>query len=468
MIKITKFILIATITVFALGINVNVMAQEDTTTATVETQISAQDLGVSNQNLLPNSPLYFLKEWGRSVRLAFTFNDVKKAELANKFSNEKLVELRKMAEDGVDPEKIEKATESYQKSVEKIKNIADKIKDKAENNPDVNKFLEKFTNQQVLQEKILQKLETQVPEEVLEKIKAAREAHIERFQEVMTKLEDNKDNIAEKVKNALQNGDEINSEILDKIKEKMPEEVRQKIEATKTEVMNKVIERINQSNPAGVDCPNVMIADTTTFCPNGKIKAEKDSNGCVIKVNCVLPPGYGMTGCERGTMWDSNQNKCVNCPEGTYPVLSGPVWKCDKKMCEKDSDCPNVCASCGTPDTTQKYVECLKACVKMQCVNGKCVPSSNIKTSSSCIGEGKLGEKKQGSPSNCCAGLKEQAYAQTASIPGSILYKCIKPEIEGKAEIEQRCINQKCQANGATCDFDYQCPPRTDILQVNP
>jgi len=291
MAKIVKFTLTAAIICLGITAASFSFAQDstniDTTAATTDEQISAQDLGVSNPTLLPNNPFYFLKEWVRSTRLAFTFNNVKKVELENKFSNEKLVELRKMTENKVAPEKIKKATENYQKSVEKIKNIADKIKDTAENNPEVNKFLEKFTNQQVLQEKILQKLQTQVPEAVFEKIKEAREQHLERFKDVMTKLEENKDKIVEKLKNALQNGDESNTEILEKIKEKMPEAVQQKIEAIKTNIVNKVIEKAEQKNETN-NCLAIE-KPVTDFCKLGRIKIVKDEKGCAVRFLCIIP-----------------------------------------------------------------------------------------------------------------------------------------------------------------------------------
>lgn len=293
MVKIIKFTLTAVIICLGISIASFSFAQDNTnantTAATTDEQISAQDLGVSNPTLLPDNPLYFLKEWTRKIRVVFTFNEVKKAELESKFSNEKLLELRKMAENKVAPEKIKKATENYQNAIDKIKERADKIKDTAENNSEVNKFLEKFTNQQVLQEKILQKLQTQVPEAVFEKIKEAREQHLERFKDVMTKLEENKDKIVEKLKNALQNGDESNTEILEKIKEKMPEEIKQKLEGIKENVREKVniklIEKATEKNETK-DCLAIS-KPAADFCKNGIVKIQKDQKGCVIKFNCV-------------------------------------------------------------------------------------------------------------------------------------------------------------------------------------
>lgn len=289
MAKTVKILLISLALFSALAPLNIILAQENTVTNTTSTdtieQIPAQALDTTTPSLLPDNPFYFLKEWTRKIRSAFTFNGIKKAELENKFANEKLLELRKIAESGTASDKIQKATENYQKAIERVKNVAVKIKDKAENNPEVNKFLEKFTNQQVLHEKILEKLETQVPEQALRKIKEAREQHLEKFQQVMTKLEENKERIAEKIKNALQDGDTSNPEILDRIKEKMPDDVKERIEAVRTKVMDKVIEKTEQKNEKN-NCPAIQ-KPASDFCKEGKIKVEKDGNGCITQINCA-------------------------------------------------------------------------------------------------------------------------------------------------------------------------------------
>ncbi len=323
MIKEIKIILIVGLAVLALGASANVMAQENTaanTSDTADAQIFAQDLGVSDPTLLPDSPFYFLKEWTRNIRIVFTLDNVKKAELESKFTNEKLIELKKLAENGVNPEKIKKATENYRKAVNRVKNAAGKIKDNTENNQEVNKFLEKFTNQQVLQEKILQKLETQVPQEAFEKIKEAREQHLEKFKDVMTKLEENKERVAERLKNALQNGDESNPEILEKIKEKMPEKIKEKLTEIKEGIVEKTIEKAVEKNE-NKNCPAIPIPPPD-FCRQGKIKVERNDKGCVIKFKCV-------------------------------EITS-------KKECKTDKDCPTL--------------NCFKApCPTMKCVEEKCV-----------------------------------------------------------------------------------------------
>jgi len=230
---ISKLLLITLLAVFTMAIGGLALAQD------APADVTSQDLGISEQTLLPDSPFYFLKEWKRGIQSFFAFGRLKKTELEQQFANERLIEIQKLVDEGnVDAKILEKATEKYEKTMEKIKERADKIKENAEQDENVNKFLEKFTNQQVLHERILQKLEERVPEEVLEKIKEARERHLERFREVMQKLESNKERVAEKIENALQSGDARNAEILERIKEKMPDDI--KVE------LNRVRERIRE------------------------------------------------------------------------------------------------------------------------------------------------------------------------------------------------------------------------------
>ena len=304
--NIIKLFLIFALVFTALGSGASIVAQENTEIA--DEAISAEDLEVSDPTLLPDSPFYFLKEWTRSVRSAFTFNNVKKAELENKFSNEKLVELKKMVENKIDPEKIKKAAEKYQKAAGRVKNATDKIKDEAEDNPEVNKFLEKFTNQQVLHEKILQKLEGQAPEQVLEKIKEAREQHLEKFKDIMIKLETNQEKIAEKIQNALQNGDISNTDILEKIKEKMPEEVKQKIEEKRANIVNKIIEKSIQKSETK-KCP-LLTKPSPDFCKLGKIKVEKNNEGCTTSFKCIMTNAEPIANCKELWWFDKDNRTC--------------------------------------------------------------------------------------------------------------------------------------------------------------
>ena len=252
-----KIFLLSLGLIFTIG--VIALAQETlpevTDAVNLDEDIQPEDLEVSEPKILPDSPFYFLKNLGRSIRQLIAFNPVTKVELSQKFANEKLMELKKMIEQNKSSEAIEGATDNYQKEVEKIKVGAEKIKEKAKDNPRVESFLDKFIHQQILHQKLLQKLETQVPPEALEKIKEAREAHLERFQDVMLKLEDRKEKITEKLDKILeeQKGSQFkefkNLEVLKNLEEKVPEEAKEAIRKAEENALKRLQGDLEKMSP---------------------------------------------------------------------------------------------------------------------------------------------------------------------------------------------------------------------------
>ena len=258
--KIIKLSLLSTIICLTLAVGIVVLAQEDQNTTAVEEvaldeTVKPEDLEVKEQKVLPGNSFYVFKDWGRKVKLFFTFNKVKKLELENKFANEKLIELKQLTEQGVSSEIIEEATENYKKAMEKIKERTDKIKEKAAENEGVDKFLDKFVKQQILHEKILGKLENQVPQEVFEKIKEAREKHLEKFGEVMTKLENREEKIKERLEDAIKErgGSEFknfkNLEILKNIEEKLPEKAKEAVQIVEQNILGKLLTDLQKMTP---------------------------------------------------------------------------------------------------------------------------------------------------------------------------------------------------------------------------
>jgi hypothetical protein len=231
----------------------------DTEEVTLDEEVLSEDLGVNEPTLLPDSPFYFLKNWGRAIQSTFTFNTVKKAELREKFANEKLIEVRKMIELGRESEAVQKGIQNYREEIQSAKEATEKIRERAEENEQVGTFLDKFIQQQTLHQRILQNLEEQVPEEVFEKIKEAREEHLEKFGEVMSRLEEDPEQMRERLEENLRDvkGSEFkefkNIEILKELEERVPEEARESIRGAINNTLNRLGTTIEGITPEAME-----------------------------------------------------------------------------------------------------------------------------------------------------------------------------------------------------------------------
>ncbi len=228
-----------------------VLAQENgTAEALLDEDVLPEDLDITEPNLLPDSPFYFFKNMQRSIQSFFTFDPMKKLELKERFTNQRLIELRKMNKEGKSTEDIQKAAEGYQDELAKLKEAAEKAKEKLGEDGQIDTFLDKLIQHQALHQRILQKLEEQVPEEAFAKIKEARERHLERFSEVMTKLEEDPEKIKEALEENIQKieGSQFkefkNVEFLENLQEKVPEKIKEIIEEVKENSVSRLQVRI--------------------------------------------------------------------------------------------------------------------------------------------------------------------------------------------------------------------------------
>jgi len=259
--KVLLLISIFTITGFLIG-PTNVFAQEESTDTAVEEavvadeDIAAEDLGVSDPKLLPDSPFYFLKEFWRGVRSTFTFNKVKKAELRLRWANERLVEAKKLAQKTGKEEFVKQAIEKYQKEMEKIKTRVERFKEKAADNPRIDKFLDKFTDKTIKQQRLMDRLKKNLADkpEVLERIQNAKEKALEHFGEVMNRLED-KDKIPERLEKNLESieGSKYknfkNLEILMRLEEEVPEQAKEAIQRAQENALKRLHGNLEQMSP---------------------------------------------------------------------------------------------------------------------------------------------------------------------------------------------------------------------------
>lgn len=202
---------IAILVVSALGFYSTALAQATATQNSAgqeiqaDTQVTAQDLGIHEPTILPNSPFYFIKEWGRDITSFFTFDPTKKAELANTYANEKLIELQKLAEQNASAKDIKDAVANYQNSINDLNDKISQIKDKSTNNRELTNFLTNFTKQQILQEKALRTIITdQVSTDVSDTVKNAEDTQIKNFGTIVSDLQQAKQDVRKQIMDGLQ------------------------------------------------------------------------------------------------------------------------------------------------------------------------------------------------------------------------------------------------------------------------
>ncbi len=227
--------------------------EEEIEEVTIDEDITAEDLGISEPKLLPDSPFYFIKNFWRGVRSTFTFNKVQKAELRLRFANEKLIEAKKLAEKTEKEEVFQKTLQKYQNDIEKIEKQAEKFKEKAADNPKIDKFLDEFTEKTIKHQRAMDRLEKNLSDkpEVLEQIKNTKEKTLEHFGEVIERLEE-KDKIPERLEKNMEKieGSKYknfkNLEVLMKLEEKVPEQAKEAIKQAQGNALKRLHDNLEQ------------------------------------------------------------------------------------------------------------------------------------------------------------------------------------------------------------------------------
>ncbi|MEX2054478.1 MAG: DUF5667 domain-containing protein [Candidatus Colwellbacteria bacterium] len=171
------------------------------------------DLGVEEVGTLPDSPFYFFKEWGRNIRGAFIFNQVKKADFELEITNEKAAELQRLVE--LKPnsaDAIERATTNYERASERLKARFERLSENSEN-PNVDELLDKLADRTARHEALFENL-SERHQEVRERFNVAREK-IEGVSGAVFERIESREDFRERVRSATEG--------------KLPEEHRQRI-----------------------------------------------------------------------------------------------------------------------------------------------------------------------------------------------------------------------------------------------
>ncbi len=150
-------------------------------------QVTEQDFG----NIKTG---WFNNLW-RDIRIIFTFDPVKKADLELEKASAVLLKVRQeLTEKAVDPEKIkekiEKANQRYEKAMARVKARLEKYKQEHPDDQRLEKFLDKFSDFSFKHQMVFKALEDKTPEQVRKLIEQRRQEHLKRFMQTMEKVED--------------------------------------------------------------------------------------------------------------------------------------------------------------------------------------------------------------------------------------------------------------------------------------
>ncbi len=223
-----------------------------------------QDLGVGEQTIVPGSPFYFLKQIRRRLQEAFTFDPVKKLELRERFSSEKLAEIEKLIEARKNRKLIEQAIDGYEQEQNEIRTRIEGLRQNAEENEKIRSFMEKYQHQVEVHTRVLERIEADAPPEIRSRIEEQRENHLERFKDVMLKL-DQEENLPGRFEGFLNRGSdslresEAAARILEQVQERVrSEEVKEELEQVKTRIRKETRDRVQQEEQ--------MCAQVITYC----------------------------------------------------------------------------------------------------------------------------------------------------------------------------------------------------------
>jgi len=121
---------------------------------------------VSDPGILPDSPFYFAKGWGRTIRSFFTFNAQEKAKLALRFANEDALAIQELCDQG-ECQLAEKHCEKFQ---EQFQRAIQWMEEARQEGKDVEELIEKMEENHLRQQQVLAGVLEKAPEQAQEGI----------------------------------------------------------------------------------------------------------------------------------------------------------------------------------------------------------------------------------------------------------------------------------------------------------
>lgn len=202
----------------------------------------AQETGLPNPGLTPDSPFYFFDTLGKKISLFFTFDPVKKAQKAVHYAEERIAEAKVMAEKNK-PDATERANQNYREFLELANKKTQEAKEKGK---DVEELATSITEKTLKHQEVLIEIFEKVPDEAKTAIQKAIEVSRKgseqavqavtgaKKEELLQKIEQIKTEAEERIKvleEKLKKAEERIKELEEKLKEKeVPKEIPKKIE----------------------------------------------------------------------------------------------------------------------------------------------------------------------------------------------------------------------------------------------
>ncbi|MEK7462784.1 MAG: DUF5667 domain-containing protein [Patescibacteria group bacterium] len=243
------FLILALGTLLTAG---SVLAQEDAIKIVKSQEVTTKDLGVSDPGMLPGNPFYFLKEWGREVKISFSFKAVKKAETQLQIVNERAAEIKKLKDLlPASNKSFVKSLDNYQKSIDLLNERIEDLKGVSVSETDV--FLNQLADSIIKQIKLFSEIKDGSGDKNISKISGLQEKITQIIADIPSKMEtanDFKCRLEKVIKNQSDNSlKEITiSEILDRFNEKMSKEARIELLKIKENLLIKFQSRLQSED----------------------------------------------------------------------------------------------------------------------------------------------------------------------------------------------------------------------------
>lgn len=197
----------------------------------LDENVEPSDLGVGDPMILADNPFYFLKSAVRGVQSFFTFDAVKKAELKQRFTDEKLIELKKLVEiKPNDTKSLDKAFNNYRDEIDRLQGVVEGIENKAK----ADKFVDTLIDHNLRHQKLFGQLEKEIPQEASAAMERIRERNMNVLSSASLELV-SPEVLAEKIIKITEDqpGTSFkhfkNLEVLQELEDKVPEQAKEAI-----------------------------------------------------------------------------------------------------------------------------------------------------------------------------------------------------------------------------------------------